>query len=76
MPIPRFQCQECGKEFAKIIVNPNNRPQACPACGAGALREMGPAFPETDRRFADALCASCESCATESGSCGCGDTPC
>ncbi|MCA1959180.1 MAG: zinc ribbon domain-containing protein [Desulfomonile sp.] len=66
MPITRYRCRSCGKEFVKIFFEPENAPRACTVCGAVDLEDMGPAFDATARpRFA---CASCISCGPE-GSC-------
>lgn len=67
MPIGKFQCHECGKEFAKIFFNEANAPRTCPVCGAENVEAIGPAFPEEEGVNNRPLCMTCDSC--ESGVC-------
>ena len=69
MPISRYKCRKCGKEFAKIYFNLEDAPQKCPVCDAPSLEELGAAFHPDARQMERALCVSCDSCAEE-GSCG------
>ena len=41
MPILKFQCINCGKEFAKIFVDSSAPPKSCPVCGASSLEVSG-----------------------------------
>lgn len=65
MPISKFKCHECGKEFAKIFVDAKNAPQQCPVCGASEPEEMGPAFHVDKKQIERLSCTSCEGCAEE-----------
>jgi putative FmdB family regulatory protein len=69
MPILRYQCERCGKEFAKIIVDPEHAPKNCPVCESARITEMGPAFQTDPEQMKRALCMSCDSCEDEQ-SCG------
>lgn len=62
MPIPRYKCRECGKEFAKILINLENTPKHCPVCGASEPEELGPAFEYDVAAFQRLSCASCDAC--------------
>jgi putative FmdB family regulatory protein len=63
MPILNYRCRECGKEFAKILMNDNNAPRSCPVCGAPEPIEEGPAFSQDASATERMLCTSCDSCA-------------
>jgi putative FmdB family regulatory protein len=69
MPILKYRCGDCGKEFAKIIVNEQYVPFECPVCGSKELAENGAAFNVDPAQMERALCMSCDSCEDES-SCG------
>ena len=62
MPILKYKCQACGKEFAKILLNPDSAAKSCPVCGAEELVESGAAFHQ-DRSSAERMMSiSCDSC--------------
>jgi len=64
MPISKYRCIECGKEFSKILMKPEDAPHKCPVCGASGPIEMGPAF-QYDRSSLDRLnCVACDTCGT------------
>ena len=44
MPILKYKCAGCGKEFAKIFFNPEDAPRHCPVCGDGNIEEVIPAL--------------------------------
>ncbi len=67
MPVLKYKCNDCGKEFAKIFFSVPNAPRACPVCHAENIEEIGPAFTVDQDRLRRALCVSCETC--ETGSC-------
>jgi putative FmdB family regulatory protein len=62
MPIPKYRCRECGKEFAKIFINPENAPKQCPVCFAIEPEYLGPAFESDLSQLQRLSCASCDSC--------------
>lgn len=62
MPILKFRCRTCEKEFPKIFLKPEQAPRTCPVCGADDIVIIGPAFEETDDRRKRALCMTCDSC--------------
>jgi putative FmdB family regulatory protein len=65
MPILKYRCTDCGKEFAKILLNPGAVPKECPVCGAGGLEESGEAFEARGGSGQRAQCTSCEECSVE-----------
>ncbi|MEW6352414.1 MAG: FmdB family zinc ribbon protein [Thermodesulfobacteriota bacterium] len=65
MPITKFECQSCGKEFAKIFTDAAGAPRSCPVCGADQLKELGPAFHPDVLQIRRAGCMSCGSCEEE-----------
>jgi putative FmdB family regulatory protein len=67
MPVLKYKCNDCGKEFAKIFFAEPNAPRACPVCHAENIAELGPAFTVDKERLRRALCVSCETC--ETGTC-------
>ncbi len=65
MPIPKYKCTSCGKEFAKIVMRFQDIPRNCPVCGADGPVEMGPAF-RYDKSSAERLnCVACDACGDE-----------
>ena len=62
MPIPKYKCRECGKEFAKILTSVDNTPKHCPVCGASEPEEIGPAFEYNASTLQRLSCASCDAC--------------
>ncbi len=73
MPILKYACDDCGKEFAKIVTKPDTVPTTCTVCGAVNIREAGPAFDYENKDLNRLLCVSCETCETcEESSDGCG----
>jgi len=71
MPIFRYHCSQCGKEF-ELLLPRADAPAACPGCGSekperqlnriGAIKSAGPAS-----------CAMRNDCPSAGGhSCGCG----
>lgn len=68
MPILKYNCTHCGKEFAKIFLNPEDAPRKCPVCGTEHLVELGDAFSYDEKSLNRYACVSCETCG--------GDDPC
>lgn len=68
MPIIRYKCRECGKEFSKIFFTTENAPRECPVCRATNLDELGPTFQADDQTAQRVMGVSCETCA-DAGSC-------
>ncbi len=67
MPINKYKCKDCGKEFSKIVISPEKAPSQCPVCGAPEPEEIGAAF-NPDAKLAERLsCVSCDSCTEEAG---------
>jgi putative FmdB family regulatory protein len=54
MPILKYKCDDCGKEFAKIFFKPEDAPRDCPVCGERNIKEIGAAF-DYDRKSMDRL---------------------
>ncbi|MFC1836872.1 FmdB family zinc ribbon protein [Thermodesulfobacteriota bacterium] len=76
MPISKFECTSCGKEFAKIFFRPEDTPKECPVCGAASVTEVGAAFKYDLQAYQRALGASCDTCSTgEGGDEGCSFSP-
>jgi putative FmdB family regulatory protein len=69
MPIMKYRCDGCGKEFAKIFFTVGAAPQNCPVCGAPEIAQLGAAFPEETGATKRPLCMTCED-GCEGGSCG------
>lgn len=69
MPILKYRCNSCGKEFPKILVDPAQAPSGCPVCGAVEIEELGAAFNAENVSLERLLCQSCDSCGVEGG-CG------
>jgi putative FmdB family regulatory protein len=69
MPILKYQCRDCGNEFAKIFFDPKDAPRACPVCGAEELRELGEAFDYEGISPQRRACISCEACGEEEAMC-------
>ena len=69
MPILKYKCQECGKEFSKIFFSEDNAPTRCMVCGTDNIVEAGSTFESDDALTQRVLCASCDSCSDE----GCGN---
>jgi putative FmdB family regulatory protein len=70
MPILKYKCVECGKEFAKIMFSLDDAPKGCPVCGAESPLEAGQAFSDAEGLAARRLCTSCDTCEVT----GCGPT--
>lgn len=74
MPILKFHCNDCEKEFAKIFFSPEQAPKTCTVCGSENIREQGAAFHADAQTAARSLGASCdptgESCGDGCGTCG------
>lgn len=69
MPILKYRCLDCGKEFSKIFFSDDNAPTCCTVCGTSNIVESGPTF-KTDNALAEkVLCMSCDTCSDE----GCGN---
>jgi putative FmdB family regulatory protein len=62
MPILNYKCHECGKEFAKILLNPDDAPRSCPVCGSLDPAEAGQAFSQDASSTERMMCTSCDSC--------------
>lgn len=66
MPILKFRCTDCGKEFAKILMEESQVPSRCPVCGAADPEELGPAFNLERASLARYGCTSCDTCGGDS----------
>lgn len=69
MPILKYKCRECGKEFAKIFSDPSQAPKECTVCRAPDPEELGNAFHTDPQSWARHFCTDCDSCEAEGGSC-------
>lgn len=69
MPILKFRCRSCSKEWAKIIANPEDSPRQCPVCGEAGPEEMGPAFSYEGKSLERLMSVTCGTCGEE-GFCG------
>jgi len=69
MPILKYRCTGCGKEFAKIVFDPDKFPRSCPVCGTGNPEEVGDAFGDAEYALKRPACVSCDTCGDE-GACG------
>ena len=69
MPLLRYRCTSCGKEFAKIFFSQEQAPRECPVCHAENPEELGAAFQYDQDMMRRVLCTSCESCDSDEGSC-------
>jgi putative FmdB family regulatory protein len=67
MPVMRYRCDGCGKEFAKIFFEFDQAPQSCPVCGNADVHELGHAFSQDPETIARVWRGSCESCEDEGG---------
>lgn len=67
MPVSKYKCTDCGKEFAKIYFNLEDAPRKCPVCEATNLEELGAAFDYDIRQLQRLSCTSCDSCSEETG---------
>lgn len=67
MSVINYRCLECGKEFAKIVLKPDNAPRSCPVCRAAGPVELGPAFHQDTTSLERTMCSTCDSCGD--GSC-------
>ena len=47
MPIYEYTCKTCGKHFDFLAKRLSERPDACPECGAKALKKMLSTFSTT-----------------------------
>jgi putative FmdB family regulatory protein len=65
MPILKYRCNACGKEFAKISLTLAGIPKECPVCGAANPQEAGPAFEVEEGFGLRPQCTSCEDCSSE-----------
>ena len=68
MPILKYKCRDCGKEFAKIFFKAEDAPGQCPVCRAEDPIELGAAFDYDGKSLERLMCDSCDSCADD-GSC-------
>ena len=74
MPIVKYRCTDCDKEFAKIFVTPEKAPSECPVCGSGNLQDMGQAFQVDIGSFQRLSCSSCDTCGDDVSYRSCGST--
>lgn len=65
MPILKYRCNTCGKEFPKIVTSPEKKPKKCFVCGADTVEEIGEAFTDNAGTFERFFCQSCDSCSEE-----------
>ncbi len=66
MPISKYRCADCGKEFSKIYFNDHDAPSKCMVCGSSNIFECGPAFKTDESQASRGLCVSCDSCSDDS----------
>lgn len=72
MPITKYECGDCGKEFAKIFFEASEAPDKCPVCGAANIRELGEAFTYDAGMLNRVIGADCGSCGGgDDDGCGC-----
>jgi putative FmdB family regulatory protein len=69
MPILKFRCAGCSKEWAKIMMDPQDAPRNCPVCGSANLEEIGPAFSYEGKSLERLMSVNCGTCGEE-GFCG------
>lgn len=69
MPVLKYRCNHCGKEFAKIFLTPETAPRECPVCRAPKPEALGPAFHYDAQMIKRAVCTSCDACETDEGPC-------
>lgn len=62
MPILKYLCHSCGKEFPKIVITPDKAPEKCIVCGAETVEEIGEAFATTAGAVERFFCQSCDTC--------------
>ncbi len=65
MPITKYRCLDCGKEFSKIYFSLENAPTKCTVCGASNIVEAGPTFRDDSELAERILCMSCDSCSDD-----------
>ncbi len=70
MPILKYSCIECGKEFSKIFFSEQYAPTKCPVCASDNISVLGDTFKSDEALASRVLCASCSSCSDDS----CGQT--
>jgi putative FmdB family regulatory protein len=64
MPISKFKCGDCGKEFAKIHTGAADETIKCPVCRSENTSELGAAFEPSGARLPGFSCDdSCDTCA-------------
>jgi putative FmdB family regulatory protein len=78
MPIYEYSCAACGHVFEKLIRNPAEIPNTCPACGKEPLKKL---FSSFAAQVAGTRCKQMESCPSSAahrhsgGCCGTGACP-
>jgi putative FmdB family regulatory protein len=40
MPIYEFRCDQCGKEFERLVFSGNENPESCPVCGSAETHKI------------------------------------
>jgi putative FmdB family regulatory protein len=65
MPISKFRCSKCAKDFAKIFFRPEDAPGRCPVCGAPDPIEVGPAFSYEGKSLDRLMSVACGTCGEE-----------
>ena len=68
MPIMKYNCLDCGKEFSKIFFSDGHAPRSCTVCGSENIVGAGSTFKEDEALAKRVLCASCDSCSDSNAS--------
>ena len=72
MPIYEFSCDQCEKEFEKLVMNTSEK-IACPKCKSKKVRRVMSAFAfSVGGKFKSTAGSSCGSCASPSSCSTCG----
>ena len=60
MPIFEFKCDDCGKEFERLVFSSGKDPVACPDCNCTKTRKLLSVFAcsGTDKILAGSGCSS------------------
>ena len=75
MPMFEFQCDQCGREFDKLVSQEGRKSVVCPECGAAGIRQKLSQFGTASRQSAPGggsdlpsppSCAGC----CKAGACG------
>ncbi len=71
MPIFEYRCEQCGKDFEKLVFN-RSEPVACPVCEGHHVKKKFSIFGmKSGDSFVSSLGSSCSTCSSHSCStCG------